>query len=228
MAHILIVEDEPSIAQSLEYVLQTDGFTTDWLQLGKDVTTHVQTQTVDLIILDVGLPDTSGFEVCKQVRQLSEVPILFLTARSEEIDRVVGLEIGADDYVTKPFSPREVVARVRAILKRTTSGKALLNTEEYTPLVFDQNQHKVTYFSTPLNLTKAEYLLLHMLCQSPNQVFSRDQLLETLGVSVSANYDRTIDTHIKSIRAKLRAINSEQNPIKTERGFGYQLSWDKT
>jgi len=228
MAHILIVEDEPSIAQSLEYILQTDGFTTDWLQLGKDVKTHLQKQTVNLIILDVGLPDTSGFEVCKQVRQLSEVPIIFLTARSEEIDRVVGLEIGADDYVTKPFSPREVVARVRAILKRTGYNNAPLNTGAFHPLVFEQNQYSATYFSTPLNLTKAEYLLLDTLHRSPNQVFSRDQLLETLGVSITANYDRTIDTHIKSIRAKLRAINGELNPIKTERGFGYQLSWDKT
>ena len=122
MAHILIVEDESSIADTLVFALQADGQQCIWLQLARDAVAQVQRQPVDLIILDVGLPDINGFEACKLIRQHSNVPILFLTARDSEIDRIVGLEIGADDYVTKPFSPREVAARVRAILKRTANG----------------------------------------------------------------------------------------------------------
>ena len=237
MPHILVVEDEPSIAQSLEHVLQADGFSTKSLTTGMEATAYLAEHTVDLVILDIGLPDTSGFEVCKQVRRHSEVPIIFLTARSEEIDRVVGLEIGADDYVTKPFSPREVVARVRAILKRSIPRLESQNSEfqqsasaapeNRQPVILENHskQRKFFYFGQPLNLTKAEYLLLQAMHNAVEQVFTREQLLAVLGVSAAANYDRSIDTHIKSLRAKLRAVNPECAPIKTERGFGYRLSW---
>lgn len=226
MPHILVVEDEPSIAQSLEHVLQADGFSCHCLSTGTEAIAYLEQHAVDLTILDIGLPDTSGFEVCKQLRTFSNVPIVFLSARGEEIDRVVGLEIGADDYVTKPFSPREVVARVRAILKRGRELTQLnLQVEAETPLVLDRQRHIFRYCGTALHLTKAEYLLLQALHRGAEQVFSREQLLVVLGVSQTANYTRNIDTHIKSLRAKLRAINAELSPIKTERGFGYRLSW---
>lgn len=226
MPHILIVEDEAAIADTLIYALQSEGFTTAWLTLGHKALAAVQEREPDLLILDVGLPDISGFEVCKQLRRFSEVPVIFLTARNAEIDRVVGLEIGADDYVVKPFSPREVAARVRAILKRMAPREPVHNPNallRYASFELDAERVRVQYRSQLLNLTRHEFKLLNTLLEHPERVFSREQLLDALGVAADAGYERNIDSHIKSLRAKLRHVSAEHEPIQTHRGLGYSL-----
>lgn len=220
MAHILIVEDEAAIADTLIYSLQGEGFETTWVSLGQAALEHQRRQPADLLILDVGLPDISGFETCKQLRRFSEVPVIFLTARDAEIDRVVGLEIGADDYVIKPFSPREVSARVRAILKRVVP-------RQDTPApVFqvDNERFLISYRGQPLSLTRHEFRLLQTLLDQPERVLSREQLLDAVGVPSDAGYERSIDTHIKSLRAKLRQVAGDAEPIQTHRGLGYSYS----
>lgn len=220
MPQILILEDEPSIAESLIFVLQAESFSTHWETLATKALVYAKEQQVDLIIMDVGLPDMTGFEACKQLRKFSEVPVMFLTARGDELDRVVGLEIGADDYVVKPFSPREVAARVKAILKRT-QPIATVPQERLREFVIDAERKTIHYHQQLLQLTRFEFCLLQTLLAQPERVFSRDQLLQAVGVSADAGYDRSIDGHIKTLRAKLRAINADADPIKTQRGFGY-------
>lgn len=222
MAHILIVEDEPSIADTLVFALAEEGHTTQWLSLAGKALEYVAQQTVDLVILDVGLPDMSGFEACKQLRRQSDVPVLFLTARGSEIDRVVGLEIGADDYVVKPFSPREVCARVRSILKRTQvrSGEQI-SAQSAPEFVIDSEQLRIRYRGENLQLTPHEFHILSQLVSQPRRVFSREQLLQAAGIAADAGYERNIDSHIKSLRAKLRLIAATAEPIQTQRGFGY-------
>jgi two-component system catabolic regulation response regulator CreB len=226
MPHILILEDEPSIAESLVFVLQAEGFNTHWETLASKALAHLSEQPVDLVIMDVGLPDMTGFEACKQLRKFSEVPVMFLTARGDELDRVVGLEIGADDYVVKPFSPREVAARVKAILKRTRQVQtpAVVDstiTSDRAEFAIDHDRKTIAYQQQLLQLTRYEYCLLATLLAQPGRVFSREQLLTAAGVTVDAGYDRSIDSHIKTLRAKLRQINPAAEPIKTQRGFGY-------
>ncbi len=222
MPHILIVEDEVAIADTLIYALQSDGFTTSWLGLGQAAVEHQRRTPADLIILDIGLPDITGFEACKQLRRFSEVPVMFLSARNGEIDRVVGLEIGADDYVVKPFSPREVTARVRAILKRMLPRPVAAASNELFQI--DAERVQISYRGQPLSLTRHEFRLLHCLLEQPERVFSREQLLDAVGVAADAGYERSIDSHIKSLRAKLRLIASDAEPIQTHRGLGYSFS----
>lgn len=227
MAHILIVEDEPSIADTLLFVLQGEGFSVTWKTLAGDALTLLQTTPIDLVIMDVGLPDITGFEACKQLRKFSNVPVIFLTARGDELDRVVGLEIGADDYVVKPFSPREVAARVKAILKRvipvpaSTSVQIEPQPEVKSEFHIDQERLQIFYRGQLLQLTRVEFKLLQTLVEQPQRVFSRDQLLTAMGAAADAGYDRSIDTHIKTLRAKLRSIAADAEPIQTQRGFGY-------
>jgi two-component system catabolic regulation response regulator CreB len=224
MAHILIVEDEPSIADTLLFVLQGEGFSVTWKTLARDALKLLQTTPVDLVIMDVGLPDITGFEACKQLRKFSNVPVIFLTARGDELDRVVGLEIGADDYVVKPFSPREVAARVKAILKRVVPGLSvnpIVVASTSNEFKIDQERLQIFYRQQLLQLTRLEFKLLQTLVEQPQRVFSRDQLLAAIGAAVEAGYDRSIDTHIKTLRAKLRQISTSSEPIQTQRGFGY-------
>ena len=225
MPHILIVEDEAAIADTLVYALQAEGFTTTWLQLAEAALELQQRSPADLLIFDVGLPDISGFEACKRLRRFSEVPVIFLTARDAEIDRVVGLEIGADDYVVKPFSPREVAARVRAILKRLLPrGDAVAPSSSSSgPFQLDVERARIDYHGQPLALTRHEFRLLQTLLGQPERVFSREQLLDALGVSAEAGYERNIDSHIKSLRAKLRQVSADTEAIRTHRGLGYSL-----
>ncbi|PKM32061.1 MAG: two-component system response regulator CreB [Gammaproteobacteria bacterium HGW-Gammaproteobacteria-12] len=222
MPQILIVEDEAAIADTLVYALQAEGFVTHWSSLGGEALTLLENGTFDLVILDVGLPDISGFEVCKRLRRFSEVPVIFLTARNEEIDRVVGLEIGADDYVVKPFSPREVAARVKAILKRVAPREMPAAS---APGIFqiDDAAFRIHYHGQALSLTRHEFRLLRTLLGQPRRVYSREQLLDALGVASEAGYERNIDSHIKSLRAKLRAIAPSEEPIQTHRGLGYSF-----
>jgi two-component system, OmpR family, catabolic regulation response regulator CreB len=224
MAQILIVEDEAAIADTLIYALQSEGFTTHWLTLAGDALALQQQSPADLWILDVGLADMSGFEACKRLRKFSEVPVLFLTARNAEIDRVVGLEIGADDYVSKPFSPREVAARVKAILKRVQVRPFEVPVAAAQgPFRLDLERMQIHYQQQRLVLTRYEFRLLQALLGQPERVFSREQLLDAAGVASDAGYQRSIDSHIKSLRAKLREVASSAEPIQTHRGLGYSL-----
>jgi len=222
--NILIVEDEQSIADNILYALKLDGFRAEHTLYGNQAMELLLNSKYDLIILDVGLPDINGFELCKKIRQFSEIPIIFLTARATEIDKIVGLEIGGDDYVTKPFSPRELVARVKVILKRVMAQK---NIPEATNKIglFEHNPHKkqLKYCGKCLDLTRYEYGLMTTLCAHPERVFSREQLMQAVWPDSCVIVDRAIDTHIKSLRAKLKKINEQYEPIKTHRGLGYSM-----
>ena len=216
---IWLVEDEASIADTLIYALQTDGFEVEWFPLGQPLLARLERSRPDFLILDVGLPDISGFELCKQVRALTDIPLMFLTARSEEIDRLIGLEIGADDYVAKPFSPREVCARVRVILRRSQP----IIPQPSQLLALDEERARICFHGQPLALTRYEYLLLKTLMQAPGRVYSRQQLMDLVWSGAEESLDRTVDTHIKTLRAKLRERDSEANLILTHRGLGYSL-----
>ncbi|MCU1722092.1 two-component system response regulator CreB [Pseudomonas sp. 5P_5.1_Bac1] len=228
MPHILIVEDEAAIADTLIYALQGEGHSTEWVTLGQAALERQRQQPADLVILDIGLPDISGFETCKQLRRFSEVPVMFLSARDGEIDRVVGLEIGADDYVVKPFSPREVAARVRAILKRMAPAASTVVATGTTPFSIDTLRMQIHYREHPLSLTRHEFRLLQCLLEQPQRVFSREQLLDAVGVAADVGYERTIDSHIKSLRAKLRLVAADAEPIQTHRGLGYSYNPDQS
>ncbi len=216
---IWLVEDEASIADTLINALQTDGFEVEWFPLGQPLLARLERSRPDFLILDVGLPDISGFELCKQVRALTDTPLMFLTARSEEIDRLIGLEIGADDYVAKPFSPREVCARIRVILRRSQP----IIPQPSQLLALDEERARICFHGQPLTLTRYEYLLLKTLMQAPGRVYSRQQLMDLVWSGAEESLDRTVDTHIKTLRAKLRERDSEANLILTHRGLGYSL-----
>ena len=222
MRKILLVEDEPSIADNILYALKTEGFAPTWCQTGQDGLQAFAQQSFVLVILDVNLPDVNGFELCKKLRATSTVPIVFVTARKDEIDRVVGLEIGADDYVVKPFTPRELTARVKAILRRTEST-AFSQTQPSRQFSIDDERCEIRYFGAPLQLSRYEFRLLKVLVQKPGRVYSRDQLMELAWEEPDTALDRTVDTHIKMLRAKLRAIRDDEDPIRTHRGLGYSL-----
>ncbi len=227
MVKILVIEDEKSIADTIVFALEQEGFHCDWVMLGSDALAKQPIDDYDFWILDVGLPDQNGFEVCKQLRKFSDIPVIFLTARDSEIDRIVGLEIGADDYVSKPFSPRELVARVKVILKRTQRSTEVIlgeNTQiKIGNFVIEESSVAIYYAEERLIFTRHEYQIFAYLLQHPQQVLSRDQLLTAVGVSADSGYERTIDTHIKAIRAKLRELNPKLDVIKTHRGFGYSF-----
>jgi len=229
---ILIVEDEPGIADTLQYALRTEGFEPQWCATGEDGVTAARAGSPALVVLDVGLPDMSGFEVFRRLRETSDVPVVFLTARSDEIDRVVGLELGADDYVAKPFSPRELVARVRGILRR--AGKAAAApaaaadaaTIASGPVVVDEGRMQVRYYGRALELSRYEYGLLKTLAARPGHVFTREALLDRVWGDDSESMDRTVDAHVKTLRAKMKAIAPGIDPIRTLRGSGYALAED--
>ena len=230
---ILIVEDEPAIADTLLYALKTEGFAPEWCSTGRAGLAALAAKPFALVVLDVGLPDGSGFDVCKEIRAHSAVPVLFLTARNTELDRVLGLEIGGDDYLTKPFSPRELTARVKAILRRTTTTGAAKPAgngspaEEKRPgaseLAIDDERCTATYRGAALELTRYEFRLLKALAAKPGRVFSREQLMTAAWEDPGASLDRTVDAHIKTLRAKLRAVAADTDPIQTHRGLGYSL-----
>lgn len=223
-ASILVVDDEPAIADTVLYALRSEGMLAEHCLLGSEVIPRVRAGRVDLIVLDVGLPDTSGFEVCRQLRQTSDIPVIFLTARNDEIDRILGLELGADDYVVKPFSPRELVARVRARLRRIDPAvRAAGVPDRHGPFRIDREGHRIHYLRTALDLTRYEYALLEALLRRPGAILSRAQLMDRAWDSASDSADRTVDTHIKTLRAKLRVAGAIEDPIRTHRGIGYSL-----
>ncbi len=220
MPHILIIEDEPAIAETLIYAFSEAGIATTHKMLGGEATPALAQQAIDFVILDVGLPDMTGFDVCKKIRETSQVPILFLTARNHEIDRIVGLEIGADDYVTKPFSPREVVARVKAILRRS---EPQANHHKNHTFMVDSQANRIQYRGQYLELTRYEFLLLKTLISQPQRVYSRNQLMDIVWANAENTLERTVDAHIKTLRAKLREVDAATEAIVTHRGMGYSL-----
>ena len=219
---ILVVEDEAAIAETIVYALQTEGFTAVWKTTGRDALAELARQPVALVVLDVGLPDVSGFDVCRELRKKHAVPVIFLTARSGEVDKVVGLELGADDYLAKPFSPRELTARVRAVLRRSSAptGFPVPASGHWS---HDEARCRIAYRGRPLELTRNEYRLLGALLVAPGRVFNRDQLMAAAWDDPGAALDRTVDAHIKTLRAKLRAAAPDADPIVTHRGLGYSL-----
>ena len=229
MSKVLLVEDEPAIADTLVYALETECFTVTHAITGADGLAAASRENHDFAILDIGLPDMTGLEVCRRLRESSSIPVLFLTARDGEIDRILGLELGGDDYVTKPFSPREIVARVRAILRRSGNGNNTIPPTAPAPTTsgfhHDSSSMRIHFDGNPLDLTAHEYKLLLVLMEKPGRVLTRDQLLDHAWQDPGAVTDRTVDAHIKSIRAKLRhARPGAEDLIETRRGLGYSLS----
>jgi two-component system catabolic regulation response regulator CreB len=225
---VLVVEDEPGISDTIRYVLATDGFDTVLCATGAQALAALDEREIALIVLDVGLPDINGFELFKRIQARSEAPVVFLTSRSEEIDRVVGLELGADDYIAKPFSPRELSARIRAILRRAGRRRAEATgaAAKSGPLAIDAERRRATYYGRSLELSRYEYGLLAALAARPGRVFTRDELLKRVWQDHAESFDRTVDAHIKTLRAKLGAIAPHLEPIRTFRGIGYALADD--
>lgn len=222
--NILIVDDEPAIADTLAYTLRADGFTVEHCLLGREALNRLQAGEHDLLVLDVGLPDLNGFDVCRALRRFSDIPVLFLTARADEVDRIVGLELGGDDYVAKPFSPREVVSRIRAILRRLDREPRPARQADLAPAFrHEAESQRIAFHDQWLSLTRYEYALLALLLERPGRILSRSQIMENVWQDGGESLERTVDTHIKTLRSKLRAIRDEE-VIQTHRGIGYSLT----
>ena len=220
---VLVVDDEPNIVQTLRLYLEKDGFRVVAAHDGRAALDIFDRESPDLIVLDLMLPEISGLDVCRSIRSRSQVPIIMLTARSEEVDRIVGLELGADDYVTKPFSPREVAARVRAVLRRTSAAGQEPPTERLVvgKLVVNLARHEVLCDKMPVALTPTEFRLLAALASRPGNVYTRSQLVEAVQGLEFEGYDRTVDSRIKNLRRKLGAVAACR--ITTVHGVGYKL-----
>jgi two-component system alkaline phosphatase synthesis response regulator PhoP len=224
MTTILVVDDEPKIAQIARDYLDYAGFRVATAADGRGALRAVARERPDLIVLDLRLPDMDGLDVTRSVRQSSVVPIIMLTARGEETDKLVGLELGADDYMTKPFSPKELVARVRAVLRRGTQAQTGGETLRIGDLVIDRGRLRATVAGRPVDLTATEFQLLAALARSPGRVFTRAQLLDLLhGVTLEA-YERAIDAHVKNIRRKLEPDPRQPRFVLTVYGAGYKLA----
>ncbi|WP_372794124.1 two-component system response regulator CreB [Pontiella sp.] len=224
LKQILIVEDEQAIADNIAFAVETEHMEPVHAATAGAAEERLGERSIDLIVLDVGLPDESGFDFCRRIRAKSDVPIIFLTARESEIDRIVGLELGADDYMAKPFSPRELTARIRAILRR--SGQAVPMSGHARPepvFAVDEKTKTIVYKGAPLDLSRYEFRMLELMIRHPGQVFSRGQLMDHAWEEPDASYDRTVDTHIKTLRSKLRNVDPECACLQTRRGFGYCL-----
>lgn len=218
---ILIVEDEPKIAALLaDYLQAMGGYRTQVLDRGDVVLEHFRAQPPDLVLLDLMLPGLDGIEVCKRIRAESTVPIIMVTARVEEIDRLLGLELGADDYICKPFSPREVVARVKAVLRRAGA----IPDSGHGPLVIDEDRVAASWAGQRLNLTPVEFALLRTLATQPGRVFSRDQLMNEMYSDYRVVSDRAVDTHVKNLRKKLSAAGDGRELIESVYGLGYRYA----
>lgn len=219
-ARILIVEDEPKLSALLSDYLRAAGYESRIIADGREVVLAVRSDPPDLILLDLMLPGRDGLEVCREIRSFSSVPVVMVTARVEEVDRLLGLELGADDYICKPFSPREVVARVRAILRRVQRGPMPAAS---LGLKIDEAQYRAEYHGQALDLTPVEFRLLKTFGAAPGRVFSRQQLLDNLYADHRVVTDRTVDSHIKNLRRKLQQAYPELDPIQSIYGVGYKL-----
>ncbi|EHD20648.1 MULTISPECIES: two-component system response regulator BaeR [Brenneria] len=219
---VLIVEDEPKLGQLLVDYLQAADYQTRWISNGDEVLDWVKQNPPALILLDLMLPGTDGLTLCRAIRRFSNVPIIMVTARSEEVDRLLGLEIGADDYICKPFSPREVVVRVRTLLRRCGWQAEAQKPADKAALLIDKNSFQASYLGQNLDLTPAELRLLKTLATEPGKVFSREALLDKLYDDYRVVTDRTIDSHIKNLRRKLEQLDEQTSFIRTVYGMGYR------
>jgi two-component system, OmpR family, response regulator BaeR len=217
--NILIVEDEPKLASLLVDYLKASGFEPSCLGDGAAVLPWVREHKPDLLLLDLMLPGRDGIEVCKDIRTFSRMPIIIVTARIDEIDRLLGLELGADDYICKPFSPREVVARVKAVLRRTYDGQTI----QARGLVLDEQRYKATLHGHDLELTAVEFKLLHFLVSGPGRIYGRQQLMNNIYSDERFVTDRTIDSHIKKLRRKIENVDPEAKLIHSVYGVGYKF-----
>lgn len=227
---ILIVEDEAHIAEVLIAYCKNSGYLVEHLSSGKDVLRFITDNCVDLILLDLMLPDIDGLEICKQVRTFSQLPIIMLTAKSEETDKLLGLEFGADDYICKPFSPREVMARIKTVLRRVVNNSAGIDNEhiiKHSGFEMKTEQYEVTFKGQPLDLTPREFLILKLFLENSGRVFSRDEILDHAYKDTSDVSDRNIDTHIKNIRKKINQIANEADPIRSVYGIGYKFEHER-
>ncbi|MBD1228725.1 two-component system response regulator BaeR [Xenorhabdus griffiniae] len=217
---VLIVEDEPKLGQLLVDYLQSADYQTQWLKRGDEVIAHVQKYHPHIILLDLMLPGLDGLSICRELRKFSDIPIVIMTAKTEEIDRLLGLEIGADDYICKPYSPREMVARVKTILRRCYRPKEIIS--EQGALTIDEKHFQARYLEQTLELTPVEFRLLKIMSGQPGRVFSRDQLLNNLYDDHRIVNDRTIDSHIKNLRRKLEQLDGDKSFIRSIYGLGYR------
>ncbi len=223
---VLIVEDDPHTVEVVRLYLRRDGHTVLTASNGKDGLRMAQESAPDLVVLDLMLPEMDGLEVCRELRKESDVPIVMLTARAEEEDRVAGFELGADDYVTKPFSPRELAARIRAVLRRTAQDR-----EEDSPagltyqeITLDTQRRVASVWQTSLNLTPTEYRLLAMFLREPGRTFTRDEIINRVFGYDFDGFDRTVDSHVSGLRRKLDAAAKDRRYIQTVYGVGYRLN----
>lgn len=216
---ILIVEDEAKLANLLVDYLRASGFEPFSLANGNEAVPWIREHKPDLVLLDLMLPGREGTDICREVRTFSQVPVIMVTAKIEEIDRLLGLELGADDYICKPFSPREVVARVKAVLRRARDGK----TVQAHDLVLDEHRYRATFRGHDLGLTAVEFKLLQALAVNPGRLYGRQQLMEKIYPDDRFVSDRTIDGHIKKLRRKLETIDPEAKLIQSVYGVGYKL-----
>jgi DNA-binding response OmpR family regulator len=221
---ILVIEDEPKVARLARDYLKQSGFRTLTAADGSTGLAMARREQPALIVLDLMLPGLDGLDVCRTLRRESDVPIIMLTARSEETDRLIGLELGADDYITKPFSPRELVARVRALLRRVKGEVYQPGILRVGDLIIDSDSHRVTRGEKNIHLTRFEFNLLKILALHPGQIYTRSQLLEKLHGAAFDGYDRSVDAHIKNLRRKIESDPTEPRYILTVYGVGYKLN----
>ncbi|WP_101925382.1 MULTISPECIES: two-component system response regulator CreB [Luteimonas] len=226
MSQILLVEDEVAIAEAVVYALQADGHAVSHCLDGQMARAAVVDTVFDLAILDVGLPDISGFALCGELRRGAKLPVIFLTAQVAESERVLGFDLGADDYIAKPFSLRELVARVRVVLRRGVSVTAASEAKRAGAFEHDAEGRRIRYHGHALDLTRYEYGLLAALLARPGAVLSRMQLMDRVWEAAPDSGDRTVDTHVKTLRGKLRAVAPGEDPLRTHRGIGYSLDLD--
>ena len=225
MVRILIVEDESSFSEALEFLLSKEGFSIVTAANGSEAITKFDQGGIDLVLLDLMIPEVSGTEVCRQIRTKSKVPIIMLTAKDSEVDKVVGLELGADDYVTKPYSTRELVARIRAVLRRNSGESAIGDIGIMTagPVRMDTDRHQVTLNSVNISLPLKEFELLEFLMRNSGRVLTRVQLIDRVWGSDYVGDTKTLDVHIKRLRAKIEVDPANPIFIQTVRGLGYKL-----
>ena len=223
MKHVLIVEDEKKLADVLIAYLNQNQFKVTHFESGNNVVDWVKTNQPNIILLDLMLPDVNGKDLCKEIRQFSMVPIIMVTAMIDEIDRLIGLELGADDYVCKPFSPKEVVARVKAVLRRSEGD--LNHGEIYDAFEVNDQTYSIKLHKDRLDLTPVEFRLLKMFLQSPGRVFNRDQILNNIFEDGRIVLDRTVDTHVKNLRHKLKTASPEHDYIRSVYGIGYSFEF---
>jgi DNA-binding response OmpR family regulator len=222
---VLLVDDEPDILEPVRYALERDGFTAEVAFDGEHGLDLARRERFDVVVLDVMIPRLSGLEVCRALRNESDVPIIMLTAREEEVDRVLGLELGADDYVTKPFSTAELLSRIRAILRRRQLDRSAGGaTREAAGIRIDLNEHRVSVDGDEIDLTPSEFRVLLLLVDSPGQVFTRGQIMEHLWQSPYVGDARACDAHVANLRRKIERTSSRPERIVTVRGIGYKLA----